>query len=43
LGFGKKHYKCVNGFKSTFVGKKNQTKRNINQISWHLVRSNISV
>jgi hypothetical protein len=45
LGFGKKHYKCVSGCKSTFVGtnKKRLIKGNIYQIPWGLERTIISV
>jgi hypothetical protein len=44
LGFRKKHYKFVNGIKSTFVGKeKKQTKGIINQIPQDLARSTINV
>jgi hypothetical protein len=35
LGFGKAHYKCGIGIKSTFIAENiKQTKENINQIPW---------
>jgi hypothetical protein len=35
LEFGKTHYKCRNGIKSTFIPENiKQTKENINQIPW---------